>query len=475
LDHNAPFLNLLCIEKENMIIIELFAGVGGFRLGLEGYKPKGKKHHYSLENGYMKGKRMKKLPHEGFFITGLANQYEPSTKTTQHAAKVYLERFNDNTLINEDVDLLDGKRILDKIKETVPKKRQDEDLILVGGFPCQDYSVAGRLDLSKGMKGKKGVLWWNIYNILTDLKSNNRVPKLVLLENVDRLIKSPANARGRDFMTLLHCLHYLGYDVEYMVINAGEYGYPQRRKRVFILANQRDTQLKEPILKHAFPFQQTSQTKILELFEPNTTKEELGIRLEDYNLGWDYNKTPFQNYGSIKNGILSTFQFSEIPVKPKVVIKDLLQQTSDGEIGPEFYVDDDDIERWEDAKKGGKIKRTGMNRETGIRDYIYNFSVGTMATFDSLDKPFRTIITSEGGKTPSRTKHLIKVVDGKNGKFQQGPRRLTPLELERANCFPDNFTRHDEVSDSRRAFLMGNALVIGVVERIRNSIINNLK
>ena len=80
-----------------------------------------------------------------------------------------------------------------------------------------------------------------------------------------------------------------------------------------------------------------------------------------------------------------------------------------------------------------------------------------MAFPDYLDRASRTIITGEGGIAPSRFKHIIRT---QSGRF----RRLLPVELERLNMFPDNHTQG--ASDMRRAFLMGNALVTGIVERI---------
>ena len=85
-----------------------------------------------------------------------------------------------------------------------------------------------------------------------------------------------------------------------------------------------------------------------------------------------------------------------------------------------------------------------------------------MAFPDLLTNPSRTILTGEGGTTPSRFKHIIKIGDRY--------RRLTPVELERLNGFPDNWTKFDdqgkELSDARRAFFMGNALVVGLIERV---------
>lgn len=456
-----------------MIIIELFAGVGGFRLGLEGYKPDNSKTFYSLKNGFKRNGVREKILNPGYFITGFANQFEPSTKVVQHAASIYRSRFKDKSLVNESVDEIDATRILKTIHKVIPQSRLKEELILVGGFPCQDYSVAGRLDLSKGMKGKKGVLWWNIFNLLQELKSLNKQPRFVLLENVDRLLKSPFSAKGKDFTTILHCLHYLGYDAEYMVINASEYGFPQRRKRVFIMASINKTSLKADILKDAFPFNEKGPTETHSLFSGKNSLNNLELSIANYNAGWDFKKSPYLNYGKLTNGKLVTCNIIPTYQGKKHTLEDILQTKKDGIIPRDFFVSKEELEKWEIAKGAAKIDRIGMNRDTGMKDFAYQFSVGKMPTFDSLHKPIRTIITSEGGKSPSRTKHLIQIPKLYKTNVESGTRRLTPLELERANGFPDNFTFNEKISDNRRAFLMGNALVIGVVEEIRNSIIRN--
>lgn len=146
-------------------VVELFAGVGGFRIGLEATKK---------------------------FEVIWSNQWEPSTKA-QHASWVYENRFGDKGHSNENIEEVDTKDI------------PDCD-VLVGGFPCQDYSVATTLKNSKGLKGKKGVLWWSIERIIREKKNK---PKYLILENVDRLLKSPSNRRGRDFAVMLGCLNQL--------------------------------------------------------------------------------------------------------------------------------------------------------------------------------------------------------------------------------------------------------------------------
>ncbi len=203
--------------ENELKVIELFAGVGGFRLGLEGWNGK------SATSGY---KKDLKLPYQVVW----SNQWEPSTKT-QHASLVYENRFGKYGHSNEDIAQVDVSNI------------PDHD-ILVGGFPCQDYSVATTLKNSKGLIGKKGVLWWSIHKIISEKKNK---PKYIFLENVDRLLISPSGQRGRDFAIILQSLNELGYAVEWRVINAAEYGMPQRRRRVFILAYLNGTNIYESI------------------------------------------------------------------------------------------------------------------------------------------------------------------------------------------------------------------------------------
>lgn len=196
-------------------IAELFAGVGGFRLGLEGYADP---NHPEF---YMKS--------AGPFTTVWANQWEPpGTESRQFAARCYAERFGEGSVVNEDIN-----RVLDKA-EAGEVGIPDVDMV-VGGFPCQDYSVARPLNQAQGIEGKKGVLWWDIYHFLEMKK-----PRFGLFENVDRLLKSPASQRGRDFAIILSCLADLGYTVEWRVVNSAEYGFPQRRVLGDVLVDESD-------------------------------------------------------------------------------------------------------------------------------------------------------------------------------------------------------------------------------------------
>ena len=196
------------IKKSNKIrVAELFAGVGGFRVGFE---------------------RASKRYETVWF-----NQWEPGQSiNSQHAWEVYCKVFRLEGLTARE------QHTNDDIAKVSVADIPDHDL-LVGGFPCQDYSVARTLNQAKGLEGKKGVLWWEIYRILRE--KGNKAPRFLMLENVDRLLKSPVSQRGRDFAIMLASLAEQDYAVEWRIVNAAEYGMPQRRRRVYILGYKKGT------------------------------------------------------------------------------------------------------------------------------------------------------------------------------------------------------------------------------------------
>ena len=410
-------------------VIELFAGVGGFRIGLEGYKGKSSSSNYT-----------KKLSSNYKIVWG--NQWEPGTKV-QHAADVYIEKFGDKEFSNED------------ITEVKTKDIPDHDL-LVGGFPCQDYSVAMQLNRSKGIQGKKGVLWWEIHRIL--LEKKRKKPNYLLLENVDRLIKSPVTQRGKDFALMLASLSDLGYIVEWRVINAADYGMPQRRRRVFIFGFHKTSELykkyksskdwsqKDGVLAKAFPVikEKSVQKELFEGFEIKGSLVEItkNFNKERGSVG------VFENSGIMDNRNVVTYKVKPNYKGKKTTLKDIIIPYKD--VAHEYFLSESDLDKWKYMKGAKKEPRKKSNGE------VFYYCEGPMSFPDPLDRPARTIITSEGGITPSRFKHVIE----QRGKL----RRLTPIELERANMFPDNHTALS--ADTKRSFFMGNALVVGIVEKI---------
>ena len=401
------------MENKKMKVAELFAGVGGFRLGLE-------KSNYEIV---------------------WSSQWEPSTKM-QHASKVYEERFGKENHSNEDIN-----EVVTRNVEEIP----NHDL-LVGGFPCQDYSVATTLHNSKGLKGKKGVLWWSIHQILEKKKNK---PKYLFLENVDRLLKSPAKQRGRDFAVMLQSLNDLGYAVEWRVINAAEYGMPQRRRRVFFIGYHKSTEIYKRLQKSKKINWLTEEGTIANAFPVAKTGviQEVELKGDLVEITNDFNKngklSPFQNTGLLIKGKVYTTKTVPNYDGERTVLGDILQN---GEVTSEFFIDEKDKDKWEYLKGAKTIERKSSD------GFVYKYSEGGMIYPDALDNASRTIITGEGGKSPSRFKHVV-VSD-------RGLRRLTPIELERLNMFPDNHTKLDGITDTKRAFFMGNALVVGVIEKI---------
>lgn len=402
-------------KPNNIKVVELFAGVGGFRIGLE-----------------MASERYK---------TVWNNQWEPSTKR-QDASIIYCHRFGEAGHSNEDI-------------AKVPINEIPECNLLVGGFPCQDYSVATTLKRSGGIEGKKGVLWWQIYRILSEYKNK---PQYLFFENVDRLLKSPAEQRGRDFAIILASLNDLGYAVEWRVINAAEYGMPQRRRRTYILGYLKGSRIYNKIsdpLKWILS-DGTEAKAFPAKIEDGTTFHYFKISgsLVEVSDGFNKNKgktlSPFENTGIVIDRKVVTIPTEPDYDGPYLTLGDILVDES--QVPDEFFVLDKDLPKWEYLKGSKSEKR--VNKSTGFE---YNYTEGKMAFPDLLDKPSRTIITGEGGAGPSRFKHVVKTPSGRY-------RRLTPIELERLNMFPDNHTLG--ASDMRRAFLMGNALVTGIVERI---------
>lgn len=400
-------------------VTELFAGVGGFRLGLE----------------------------RAGWETVFSNQWEPSTKR-QHASEVYTARFGKEGHSNEDIAKIVAKNQIHQIIPTTD--------LLVGGFPCQDYSVAKSLNSSRGLEGKKGVLWWEIAKLL----ETNR-PKMVFLENVDRLLKSPASQRGRDFAIMLATFGNLGYSVEWRVINAAEYGFPQRRKRVFIVAKhnsifapaQSDSRkliAESGVLARSFPVENSADGLLVTETHLSTDLIEL-----TENFHAPKNVSPFGTAGFFVDGVAFG---TNVSAKNSVIapLRSILVNNAD--VPESFFIADEKVPDWEYLKGAKQIPR--VHKESGTE---YMYSEGSMAFPDSIDSPARTILTGEGGTTASRFKHIIRTEDGRY-------RRLLPIELERLNGFPDDWTKFgangDEISDVRRAFFMGNALVVGLVQRV---------
>ena len=384
-------------------VCELFAGVGGFRLGLE---------RASQE-----------------WQTVWFSQWEPG-KTKQWAHSCYVAHWGD-------IDENTGKDIALVDKKDIPKHN-----LLVGGFPCQDYSVARPLPGATGIEGKKGVLWWQIREVLQE----HNTP-FVLLENVDRILKSPAKQRGRDFGVILACLAELNYSVEWRVINAAEYGAGQRRRRTFIFAYKNNTGFGIRQGQYSPTDILTEEGFFAKCFPIGETAN-IDSTLIDYRDIASISETfkfEFGNSGYMYNGLVHTTKVKALEEEP-ILLRDLLEKDVD-----EKYFLGDALERWEYLKGAKKILRTS---KTG---YQYTFSEGPIAFPDPIDRPARTMLTSESSL--NRSTHVVE--DPQNGKF----RLLTPMEAERIQGFGDDWT-NTGMPEKMRYFCMGNALVVPMVTRM---------
>ena len=450
-------------------VCELFAGVGGFRCGLNAIK--------TLDDI--------KKPEK--WDTVWFSQWEPAEKTTQYAHDCYVYHFG--TCLDKNGEDTTNWNIEEVDKNTLPDFN-----LLVGGFPCQDYSVASSLATSKGLEGKKGILWWSIRETLEAKK-----PPFVLLENVDRLIKSPAKQRGRDFGIILACFRDEGYTVEWRVINAADYGFQQRRRRTFIFAYKNDTayakRLKE-LVKYAelndiednrqsmaeWIYKEGFFAKSFPVDEFDSKKiqvEELPIGLGDLS---EHFKFGFENSGVMVDGTIYTIKTAPDYEGTQITLGDILET---GDVEEKYFIPDERLyytnpnvthsdesherlpkenrQTWQYLKGAKKLPRKAAN------GHEYIFSEGSISMVDSYDKPARTMLTSEGSF--SRTTHIVK--DKKTGRI----RLLPPMEAERIQGFPTDHTKYClakgevvEMPVNKRRFMMGNALVVNLVEQMEKQI-----
>lgn len=403
-------------------VVELFAGVGGFRCGLNKVELKNDK---VIEKGDWK------------FVW--ANQWEPATKS-QDAFDCYTKRFGlDETSSNQDI-------------HTVDKKDIPNHTLLVGGFPCQDYSVARTLSNGKGIEGKKGVLWWDIAEILKVKK-----PSFVLLENVDRLLLSPANQRGRDFGIILRSFYDNGYAVEWRVINAGDYGLPQKRRRTFIFAFHKTTSYYKNIKKSKLKdviFEKGLFIKQFPILMEEISSNTSNISKDRYTDLVEINnsfKMQFHNAGVMFNGEIYTTKVIK-NCDEIFPLRTLIEKDS---VDGKYFLKKDALEKFKTLKGAKKIPRLKPN---GI---LYNYSEGSMPFPDNLDSPARTMLTSES--SINRSTHIVEDFKTKS------IRLITPVEAERINGFPDNWT-NTGMTEKRRYFMMGNALVVGIINKIGTEI-----
>ena len=160
----------------------------------------------------------------------------------------------------------------------------------------------------------------------------------------------------------------------------------------------------------------------------------------------------FNNSGAMANGKVLSLETTPIYEHPTA----LSQIIENNLVDEHYFISDDKMDKWRYLKGAKKIERTSMS------GFKYIFSEGAIAFPDPLDKPARTMLTSESSL--NRSTHVIE--DPRSKKL----RKLTPIECERINGFPDNWTNTD-MPERQRYFIMGNALVVPIIERIANELV----
>jgi DNA (cytosine-5)-methyltransferase 1 len=438
-------------------IFSMFDGVGGFIIGLNHAN-----RHFDIP----------------LFQTTYSNQYEPSRKS-QDAFEVGLLQFPEINHLPEDIQTIDSAEF-DEMKNNGVN-------MIVGGFPCQDYSVARSKKFEKGIEGKKGVLFWEIIRAVKHIQ-----PDYLILENVDRLLKSPSTQRGRDFAIMLGAFNQLNYSVEWRVINAADYGRAQRRRRIYFFVYKNSSEaavnfdkviksdsdlfengelnfdnyiFKSGLFARQFPIEQVPNKKRVysqKLSDLANSDNDYILDISDHFTGTIWN-TGIMRYG--KYYTIDTTPIFEKPTTLGEIVSQAKTYYADnfGEAEYKKYIsnyyisDEEKIKKFEYLRGSKKIERKTPDGHTWI------YSEGGMSPYDSLDLPARTMLTSES--SVNRSTHLLKI----NNKY----RLLAPIEAELLQDFPPDWTKYKltvdgkkEVSDKMRYFFMGNALVTGIVERI---------
>ena len=310
-----------------------------------------------------------------------------------------------------------------------PDELPDFDL-LCGGFPCQAFSIAGK---RRGFEDTRGTLFFDIARIVKAKR-----PSYVLLENVKGLLN---HNKGETFTIIIQTLSELGYDVQWMVLNSKFFGVPQNRERVFIIGSIRGEPRPEilPIGKECgetkeLVYAQKSDREIARVYNPEGIAPTLHLKTG----GWQEPKiqvaikAEFQKTAYDTNGISPTVRDGHgdvVRVAIPVLTPDRLEKRQNGRR----------------FKENGEpsFTLTGQDRHGVAVLDCYNKKVHTDRTL-TLTEPHHNSIRLQ--------EQSLRI------------RKLTPIECERLQGFPDGWT--EGVSDTRRYNQLGNAVTVNVIEAV---------
>lgn len=416
--------------KNEIRVAELFAGIGGFRLGLEQANNNReflqKQKTESLHGSTDITRRSSRV--NGFRVIW-ANEWD------KYAASIYRKNFGEKELVEGDITKIDADNI------------PDFDL-LCGGFPCQPFSVAGK---RQGFKDLRGTMFFEVARI-----AEAKRPKLLLLENVKGLL---SHADGGTFETIIRTLDELGYDVEWQVLNSKHFGVPQNRERVFIIGHLRGTGTRQ-----IFPISESDELS----FEDATGEQRVSSCLDA-----NYFKGARKQHTFIKSGDnkMSAVSHSVRSGGRGSLDRHSLDLIKVGDVweGSQCRVYDPNGIAPTVHKSGGCTEpliiadRTrsyaGLGRNLESPKPLAN-------TLSGVQKDNLVLLDNFGGNIKQRVKSdgVAWTLDGsKTGVMhEQSIRRLTPVECERLQGFPDGWT--NGVSDTQRYKCLGNAVTVNVIK-----------
>jgi len=377
-----------------MKFIDLFAGIGGFRYGLQKVEIESESSSDYESGASQHGQRA--------FHCVWSNEWD------KYANQIYTKHFGECD--SRDIRTVDTKDI------------PDHDL-LCAGFPCQSFSIAGK---RLGFEDTRGTMFFEIARIIRD-----KGPRYFLLENVKGLL---SHDEGKTFQTILGVLSDLGYEYQWQVLNSKNFGVPQNRERVFIVGHLRETSRPE-VFPIGESYSISHQTKYAEQAGRSRISSTIDAR-----------------YGSLRNaGETYLHYIGGIRGKRDMWLKDNKQNSRNFSQGQRVY-SSDGIASTIAGNAGGLGGKTGL----------YAIPVLTPDRMEKRQNGRRFKNDGDPAFTlTSQDKH--GVYDGLN------IRRLTPIECERLQGFPDNWT--EGISDTQRYKCLGNAVTTLVITEIGRKLI----
>ena len=326
--------------------------------------------------------------------------------------------------------------------------------ILVGGFPCQSFSMAGK---RKGFDEARGTLFFDVARILAHKK-----PRNFILENVKGLL---SHNKGKTFETILGILSNLGYIVEWELLNSKNYGVPQSRERMYIVGHLRgQSRPKVFSFREGNGVSETSRKKERERSSQVSSTITSNYKRGTHAMGEQYILEPKELTKNLGQGqrVYST-NGASVSIKAlgggqggKTGLYKIPQATKQGYEWADLG-DSVNLQNLKSKTRRGRVgKQIAQTLDTGNQQYTIVQATITPSRKNKSQNGRRF----KDNEEPMFTLTQNDVHGVMHNKTQI--RRLTPIECERLQGFPDNWTKG--LSDTQRYKCMGNAVTTNVVE-----------